>query len=89
MSHLVGRHDHHGAALNPHALGEPIGRGMTAHVYVQLLCWMVMMPAGALLGMRRSRWHVPCQVLAIGLTLSVGFPLGHHHGMSAELLRGL
>ena len=86
MSQLIGRHDHHGAALDPAALGEPIGAGMAWHIWIQLTSWMILMPAGALLGMRRSPWHVPCQVLAIGLTLSVGFPLGHHHGASTSII---
>ena len=74
--------------MDPAALGEPIGGGMKWHIAVQLLSWMVMMPAGVLLGMRRSPWHVPVQVVAIGLTLSVGFPLGHHHGASTTIGAG-
>ncbi|EJT96770.1 hypothetical protein DACRYDRAFT_72823 [Dacryopinax primogenitus] len=49
------------------------------HVAFQAFVWLVVFPAGMVLGMAKSRWHVPMQVAGLALT-TAGYVLGHSHG---------
>jgi len=49
------------------------------HIFVQAAVWGVLFPVGMVLGLSRSRWHVPLQASGIALTLG-GYVLGHAHG---------
>jgi hypothetical protein len=48
------------------------------HILVQTFAWGILFPTGMVLGMVRSRWHVPVQVTATGLAI-LGYFLGHAH----------
>lgn len=45
---------------------------------IQIFAWGILFPTGMVLGIVRSRWHVPCQTLASGLAI-LGYILGHAH----------
>lgn len=60
-------------------MGQPIDWILYLHIALQLLTWGILYPLGAVLGLARSRWHVPVQSLATGLTL-VAILLAHNHG---------
>ncbi|TDL22247.1 hypothetical protein BD410DRAFT_788981 [Rickenella mellea] len=46
---------------------------------VQAAVWGVLFPVGMVLGITRSRWHVPLQSAGFALTVA-GYILGHSHG---------
>ncbi|KAJ2757689.1 hypothetical protein IWQ57_007026, partial [Coemansia nantahalensis] len=57
----------------------PIGGVLKAHIVLMSIAFGALFPIGLVLGLRRSRWHVPVQ--AVGAVLAaVGFVLGHAHG---------
>ncbi|KAF2159873.1 hypothetical protein M409DRAFT_60466 [Zasmidium cellare ATCC 36951] len=58
---------------------EPLGSTMWAHILIQSTAWGILYPTGMVLGMVRSRFHVPVQVLATALAI-VGYFIGHAHG---------
>ncbi|KAK4501198.1 hypothetical protein PRZ48_007005 [Zasmidium cellare] len=58
---------------------EPLGSTMWAHILIQSTAWGILYPTGMVLGMVRSRFHVPVQVLATALAV-VGYFIGHAHG---------
>ncbi|KAK1756962.1 hypothetical protein QBC47DRAFT_297440 [Echria macrotheca] len=58
---------------------DPIDTTLWAHIFVQMLAFGVLFPLGMVLGIIKSRWHVPLQVLATALAL-LGYALGHLHG---------
>ena len=68
---LVSAHDHpdeaipDGAAISP----EPIDAILWWHIIFMILSFGIMFPVGMVLGMVRSRWHVPCQ--AAGATVAL------------------
>lgn len=53
-------------------------RILWTHIFVQTIAWGVLFPLGMVLGLVRSKWHVPCQTLATGLAV-LGYILGHAH----------
>ncbi|KAH8882279.1 hypothetical protein GQ53DRAFT_666149 [Thozetella sp. PMI_491] len=59
--------------------GDPIDSTLWAHIFIQMLAFGILFPVGMVLGMIKSRWHVPLQVLATVIAL-LGFALGHMHG---------
>lgn len=68
-------HEH----MEPPDPSEPIDGILTAHMVLQIFTWGLLLPAGMVLGLTKSRWHVPVQTLGILLTI-VGVQLAHHHG---------
>ncbi|KUI62799.1 Protein YTP1 [Cytospora mali] len=58
---------------------EPIDSTLWAHIFVNMMVFGVLYPVGMILGMTKSRWHVPVQVLATVVAL-LGYVLGHMHG---------
>lgn len=73
-------HEHH---VNKIATGEaisddPIDSILWIHILVQSLAWGIIFPTGMVLGITRSRWHVPLQTVG-SLLAVVGYFLGHKH----------
>ncbi|KAI4146474.1 MAG: hypothetical protein LQ340_005913, partial [Diploschistes diacapsis] len=74
-------HEHHtdsipeGEAVSP----DPIDSILWAHILVQIFAWGIIFPTGMVLGIIRSRWHVPVQTTGTLLALLAYF-LGHKHG---------
>lgn len=81
---LFGRvlaHEHHGdkipegEAVSP----DPIDTTLWIHIAIQILAFGLIFPTGMVLGIVRSRWHVPVQTLGAALAI-LGYILGHAHG---------
>ncbi|KAI0471030.1 hypothetical protein GGR56DRAFT_658670 [Xylariaceae sp. FL0804] len=58
---------------------DPIDTTLWIHIFVQMAAWGVIFPVGMVLGIVKSRWHVPVQVLGTALAI-LGYFLGHMHG---------
>ncbi|KAI0117847.1 hypothetical protein GGR51DRAFT_500286 [Nemania sp. FL0031] len=58
---------------------EPIDTTLWIHIFIQMAAWGVIFPLGMVLGIVKSRWHVPLQVFGTALSI-VGYALGHMHG---------
>ncbi|KAJ7576935.1 hypothetical protein C8J56DRAFT_971983 [Mycena floridula] len=69
-------HDHGHEMVNSSA---PVDSVLWIHIALQMLVWALVFPVGMVLGMTRSRWHVPVQVSGYVLT-TAGYILGHAHG---------
>ncbi|KAF1839018.1 hypothetical protein BDW02DRAFT_564357 [Decorospora gaudefroyi] len=57
---------------------DPIDSILWTHILIQGLAWGIIFPTGMVLGIIRSRWHVPVQTLGSLLAI-VGYFLGHKH----------
>ncbi|KAK1761965.1 protein YTP1 [Phialemonium atrogriseum] len=57
---------------------DPIDATLWAHIFIQALAFGILYPIGMVLGMIKSRWHVPLQVLATIIAF-LGYALGHMH----------
>ena len=74
-------HEHHmdeipeGEAVS----AKPIDTILWIHILIQIAAFGIVFPTGMVLGLVRSRWHVPCQTLGVILAV-VGYFLGHAHG---------
>lgn len=73
-------HEHHGDKIaEGHAISEdPIDSILWIHILVQAVAWGILFPTGMVLGIIRSRLHVPVQTTGSLLAL-VGYFLGHKH----------
>ncbi|KAK5134840.1 hypothetical protein LTR08_006072 [Meristemomyces frigidus] len=71
-----GGHEHldEGLAIS----AEPMDSTLWAHILIQSFAWGVLFPTGMVLGLVKSRWHVPTQV-AGSVVAIVGYFLGHAH----------
>ncbi|KAI9676616.1 MAG: hypothetical protein M1829_002933 [Trizodia sp. TS-e1964] len=58
---------------------EPIDTILWIHIFTQTLTYGLIFPFGMVLGIVRSRWHVPVQALGT-LFAMAGYFLGHSHG---------
>ncbi|KAI1764631.1 hypothetical protein GGR53DRAFT_306186 [Hypoxylon sp. FL1150] len=58
---------------------DPIDTILWIHIFIQMFAWGVVFPLGMVLGIVKSRWHVPVQVAGTALSI-VGYALGHMHG---------
>lgn len=58
---------------------EPLGTVLWIHVLIQSAAFGIVFPTGMVLGLVKSRWHVPVQVLGTALAVP-GYFIGHHHG---------
>lgn len=80
LSTTVLAHEHHedkiedGQAIS----AEPLDSILWIHILIQSLAWGIIFPVGMVLGMIRSRWHVPVQTSGSLLAI-VGYFLGHKH----------
>jgi len=66
-------HPHHDE-LSEEAANAPVDAILWIHMFLQATVWGILFPIGMVLGMTRSRWHVPLQVRTF-LTPH----LTHHH----------
>ncbi|KAF2637640.1 hypothetical protein P280DRAFT_471836 [Massarina eburnea CBS 473.64] len=57
---------------------EPIDSILWIHILIQTLGWGILFPTGMVLGIIRSRWHVPVQTAGSVLAI-IGYFLGHRH----------
>ncbi|KAK5166239.1 uncharacterized protein LTR77_008500 [Saxophila tyrrhenica] len=79
LTHTVsahGGHDHipEGKVIS----AEPIDTTLWIHILIQCTAWGIIMPTGMVLGLIRSRWHVPTQVLGALIAIP-GYFMGHMH----------
>ncbi|KAF8159402.1 hypothetical protein B0H34DRAFT_703305 [Crassisporium funariophilum] len=70
-------HNHHGELTDEQA-NAPVDAILWIHMFLQATVWGIMFPIGMVLGMTRSRWHVPLQATGFALTFG-GIILGHAH----------
>jgi hypothetical protein len=61
-------HDHNDH-VDVEAALAPVDRLLWIHMALQVAVWGVLFPVGMVLGITRSRWHVPLQVRAIYIDL--------------------
>lgn len=73
-SFLIGRHEHHHTA-DQIDTALPRGNLIFLHAGLQALAWGLVFPIGMALGLKKSRWHVPCQVVGLCMT-GAGYILG-------------
>ncbi|TFK29592.1 hypothetical protein FA15DRAFT_663737 [Coprinopsis marcescibilis] len=70
-------HPHHRPPTVEESLA-PIDTVLWIHMGLQVLVWGFIFPIGMVLGMTRSRWHVPLQSVGFILTFG-GYIVGHAH----------
>ena len=56
-------HGHH-HELSDADIHKPIDAILWIHIFLQAAIWGVLFPTGMVLGLSKSRWHVPLQVRA-------------------------
>ncbi|KAI0867616.1 hypothetical protein GGS24DRAFT_271256 [Hypoxylon argillaceum] len=78
---MASGHDHDSSQIEDGKAisGDPIDITLWIHIFLQMAAWGVIFPLGMVLGMVKSRWHVPVQVAGTALAI-VGYALGHMHG---------
>ncbi|CAG8466914.1 6262_t:CDS:2 [Acaulospora morrowiae] len=83
IGHLVKAHEHHhstgNSTLGSGITSEPIDGILWAHIIFMTLAFGILFPTGMVLGLSKSRWHVPVQILGTSLA-TIGYFLGHAHG---------
>jgi hypothetical protein len=57
---------------------EPMDSTLWVHILLQTLAWGILFPTGMVLGLVKSRWHVPTQILGTAIAV-LGYFLGHLH----------
>ncbi|KIM68221.1 hypothetical protein SCLCIDRAFT_106492 [Scleroderma citrinum Foug A] len=72
-------HSHNDDELTEEELHAPIDSILWIHMALQAIVWGIVFPIGIVLGLNRSRWHVPTQTVGFAFTLG-GIFLGHSHG---------
>ncbi|OBZ73721.1 Protein YTP1 [Grifola frondosa] len=70
-------HEHHDE-LTEEQSNAPVDTILWMHIFLQAAVWGVLFPTGMVLGISRSRWHVPLQSAGFVLT-AAGYVLGHAH----------
>ncbi|KAH9479323.1 Protein YTP1 [Psilocybe cubensis] len=70
-------HEHHDE-LSEEEANAPVDNILWIHMFLQAFVWGIMFPIGMVLGITRSRWHVPLQSAGYVLTAG-GYLLGHSH----------
>ncbi|KAJ6561083.1 hypothetical protein DFH09DRAFT_985403 [Mycena vulgaris] len=70
-------HEHHDELTETEA-NQPTDAILWIHICLQAAVWGVLFPIGMVLGITRSRWHVPLQSVGFVLTAG-GYVLGHSH----------
>ncbi|GES79386.1 integral membrane protein [Rhizophagus clarus] len=76
LSRKVYAHPHE--ILSVGATNDPIDGTLWAHIIFMFLAFGIIFPTGVVLGLSKSRWHVPVQLSGAVLVL-IGFILGHAH----------
>ncbi|KAF2106792.1 hypothetical protein BDV96DRAFT_325534 [Lophiotrema nucula] len=73
-------HEHHMDKIEEgHAISDdPIDSILWTHILIQVLAWGILFPTGMVLGIIRSKWHVPVQTTGSVLAV-IGYFLGHKH----------
>lgn len=74
---VVLAHPHHDEVSDEDAQA-PVDAILWIHMALQAMVWGVLFPTGMVLGITRSRWHVPLQATGFALTFG-GYILGHTH----------
>ncbi|ORY87128.1 hypothetical protein BCR37DRAFT_340424, partial [Protomyces lactucae-debilis] len=74
----VAAHEHHTHQISPDAVisDKPIDAKLWMHIILMLLSFGIFFPLGVALGVAKSRWHVPVQILSTGLA-AFGIVLAH------------
>ncbi|KAF8733459.1 hypothetical protein AX14_003822 [Amanita brunnescens Koide BX004] len=75
---VVLAHTHHDEISEEEA-NAPIDSILWIHMFLQVTVWGILFPIGMVLGLAKSRWHVPLQSTGFALTFA-GYILGHSHG---------
>ncbi|KAF8075183.1 hypothetical protein FPV67DRAFT_1575567 [Lyophyllum atratum] len=70
-------HGHHDELTEEQAKA-PVDSILWIHIILQASIWGILFPIGMVLGITRSRWHVPLQSTGFLLTIA-GYILGHSH----------
>ncbi|KAG6872908.1 hypothetical protein C0995_005314 [Termitomyces sp. Mi166 len=70
-------HEHHDELTEEEA-NAPTDAILWIHIFLQTVVWGILFPIGMVLGITRSRWHVPLQSTGFLLTIG-GYILGHSH----------
>ncbi|KAK7686341.1 hypothetical protein QCA50_010565 [Cerrena zonata] len=70
-------HKHHDELTEEQA-SAPVDSILWIHIFLQATVWGILFPIGMVLGLSRSRWHVPLQSVGFALTAG-GYFLGHAH----------
>ncbi|KAF4569521.1 hypothetical protein EYR40_008496 [Pleurotus pulmonarius] len=78
LTTLSAAHKHHDH-LSEEQSKAPTDAILWIHIFLQATVWGILFPVGMVLGVTRSRWHVPLQSTAFALTFG-GYILGHSHG---------
>ncbi|KAF1947036.1 hypothetical protein EJ02DRAFT_489486 [Clathrospora elynae] len=80
FSTAVAAHEHHMNKINEgDAISDDaIDSILWTHILIQSLAWGIIFPTGMVLGIIRSKWHVPVQTIGSLLAI-VGYFLGHKH----------
>lgn len=63
-------HEHH-EQLSEEQQNAPVDAILWIHIFLQIAVWGVLFPTGMVLGLSKSRWHVPLQVRSIILVDSL------------------
>ncbi|KAH8836072.1 hypothetical protein DL96DRAFT_1576589 [Flagelloscypha sp. PMI_526] len=71
-------HEHHDE-LSDEEKHAPVDSILWIHIFIQATVWGFLFPIGMVLGLAKSRWHVPTQLTGFALTFA-GYFLGHIHG---------
>ncbi|KAJ7173687.1 hypothetical protein C8R46DRAFT_1083673 [Mycena filopes] len=74
---LAAAHEH-SDELSEEEMEKPTDAILWIHIFLQAAVWGVLFPVGMVLGITRSRWHVPLQSAGMVLT-AAGYILGHSH----------
>ena len=61
-------HEHHDEITEEEA-NAPVDAILWIHMFLQAVVWGFLFPTGMVLGLSRSRWHVPLQVRSGILTV--------------------
>ncbi|KAI1080792.1 hypothetical protein F5B20DRAFT_538966 [Whalleya microplaca] len=77
---MASAHDHDSSHIpeGQAVSAEPLDATLWVHIFVQMAAWGVIFPLGMVLGIVKSRWHVPVQVAGTALAI-LGHALGHMH----------
>lgn len=77
---LVAAHEHHeeGIPEGKFVSLDPLDNILWLHIFAMIASFGIIFPLGMVLGMVRSRWHVPVQVLGTSIA-TMGWFLGHAH----------
>lgn len=77
---LVAAHEHEedGIPEGKFISSDPLDNILWIHIFAMILSFGIIFPLGMVLGIVRSRWHVPVQVLGTSIAV-MGWFLGHAH----------